>query len=146
VRHAVNSGGGRVQWVRVEHEGSSNEPAGRSKMPPAQAILDLRRGARPPDRYGGALGFAYFKREKHYVPGPAGNHATYWGFRIVTVPYWFLASLPGAIAAAGVVSWVRRRRRRTRMGRGLCPACGYDVRATPGRCPECGTATAAPAV
>ncbi|HZN68722.1 MAG TPA: hypothetical protein VFB66_25815 [Tepidisphaeraceae bacterium] len=145
VRHAVNSGGGRVQWVRVEHEGGADEPAGHSTMPPAEVILDLRRGARPPDRWHEALGIEYFVREKHYLPGRSGNHATYWGFRTVTLPYWCLASLPGALAAAGVASWVRRRTRRSRTVRGLCPACGYDIRATPGRCPECGTATTGPA-
>jgi hypothetical protein len=45
-----------------------------------------------------------------------------------------LAGVPPALWLARSA----RGRRRTR--RGLCPRCGYDLRATPGRCPECGTA------
>jgi hypothetical protein len=52
--------------------------------------------------------------------------------------------LPSVLIPPLVVIWVARRidarRRRGRIARGLCPACSYDVRATPGRCPECGEA------
>jgi hypothetical protein len=34
----------------------------------------------------------------------------------------------------------RQFERRDRRDRGLCPECGYDVRASGGRCPECGAA------
>jgi hypothetical protein len=40
--------------------------------------------------------------------------------------------LPTVLWAAGAV-WRRRRRH---AAPGLCPRCGYNLRATPGRCPE----------
>ena len=55
----------------------------------------------------------------------------------VTVPHWFavmLATAPG-ISLPSLLYL----RRRYRLRGGLCPSCGYDLRATPGRCPECGT-------
>jgi hypothetical protein len=53
-------------------------------------------------------------------------------------PLW-LVMLPLALAlgfSARRIARVARARRRRRAG--LCPSCGYDVRATPQRCPECG--------
>jgi hypothetical protein len=63
----------------------------------------------------------------------------------VGVPFWF-------VIAAGVLApalWVfgkrgvlhlRGRKARRRARQGLCVGCGYDLRGTPERCPECGLA------
>jgi hypothetical protein len=50
---------------------------------------------------------------------------------------WFVSV---SIAVAGLLVLRRARRLRRAARSGLCPRCGYDVRATPERCPECGTA------
>ena len=55
---------------------------------------------------------------------------------IVTVPHWFLVLLSAIVPSL----WLRRRMRALRAARlNVCVACGYDLRATPLRCPECGT-------
>jgi hypothetical protein len=61
--------------------------------------------------------------------------------RSVLVPHWFVVGLTGVAAAVGS----RWSRHHGRPARGLCPACGYDLRATPDRCPECGVIPRPPA-
>jgi len=77
------------------------------------------------------LGFAYDPNQL-----TLGNGRYYYsGYRLF-LPHWLFCLLFLAAPAA----WYRERiryRRLTKKGR--CLICGYDLRATPGRCPECGT-------
>jgi hypothetical protein len=57
----------------------------------------------------------------------------------VTVPYWSMLGVFATIPLVQTVHYLRQRRARHRSGTGLCVTCGYDLRATPDRCPECGT-------
>ena len=58
---------------------------------------------------------------------------------MLLIPYWVLGIITAALPAVRLAMWWRRRRR---WSEGCCRACGYDLRATPERCPECGTVPA----
>jgi hypothetical protein len=58
-------------------------------------------------------------------------------YAAISVPFYFLAGVTVASPSWWLVGRLRSRRRARA---GLCRACGYDLRASPERCPECGTA------
>jgi len=68
-------------------------------------------------------------------PWPATGFHVRFAFVDFTVPALVAATLP----AARLGLLLRRRIRQRHLARaGLCPACGYDLRETPDRCPERG--------
>jgi hypothetical protein len=58
--------------------------------------------------------------------------------RRVWVPYWLAAATTAVLPLLWARIATARLRRARRSRRNHCPSCGYDLRATPGRCPECG--------
>jgi hypothetical protein len=90
-----------------------------------------------------APGFAMADRRTRVKAGGGASAAT----GSVVVPYRiYAAALGPMVLLLGAYPWavtgrkVRDRRvRRERVRQGLCAECGYDLRASAGPCPECGT-------
>lgn len=59
-------------------------------------------------------------------------------YRGLEAPYWSLAAMTACPLILRLSRTLRSRLRR----KGFCPSCGYDLRASPDRCPECGTTKA----
>jgi hypothetical protein len=77
---------------------------------------------------GYSCGGMFFGCSFDYIAGDARHD--------VTVASWFVASCTSLAPATFAARRVRRRRR---LRDGACDRCGYDLRASPERCPECGT-------
>jgi hypothetical protein len=94
-------------------------PAGRS----FGAVRDLHGLVGPPPGKSFATDFAWSRRRTSAVMFPHWSAATVFGL------------LPMVWISRRATRALRTRRRR-RQGR--CAGCGYDLRGTPGTCPECG--------
>ena len=67
-------------------------------------------------------------------------------WHVANVQYWLACAVFGFLPVArGGIAFVRRLRRRP-LPPWTCASCGYDLRATPDRCPECGAVGFGPAL
>ena len=86
-------------------------------------------------------GAQFYAMPPQAVRGRAGGTAIY-GMHYFEVSWWVLTALTSLFPllwASGYVGWRLRERRARRLRDGICLKCGYDLRASVGRCPECGT-------
>jgi len=80
------------------------------------------------------------------MPDPAGIMKPFqFPYRLIVIPWAWVAALPALPLAIGLLLSLRRRlRNRSRVKRGRCVPCGYDLRSgavggrAAARCPECG--------
>jgi hypothetical protein len=87
----------------------------------------------------GFLGFRPLSYERWPTADEDPVHAAYG----VVLPHWTLVLLCVAWPSGRALLRLRNSTRRAgQAARALCPTCGYDLRATPGRCPECGKSAA----
>jgi 4-amino-4-deoxy-L-arabinose transferase-like glycosyltransferase len=120
----VSSWRGRVVLAHVSRDNLAESRLLRGYR--AEVVYPEEPGARHPGVL--RLGFAFY----HHRSPP---HVVGFNTTMLWLPDWLLILLSAPLPLAFVRRTIRRRRR---AASGSCLRCGYDLRATPGRCPECG--------
>ncbi len=126
----IQSLDGRIELLRFRDPPTGEDagwshysvPVGHWLMPELSIYATRRRAIASPDAP--LFGFGVVAHKSY-------NSAS----RGMSFPNWFLVVCCAILPASRILA-VMRSRRRHRSGR--CTDCGYDLRATPARCPECG--------
>src|SRR4051812_40563684 len=127
----MRSSRGRLILIFSHPQWSDNFDSSSKSAPDAESMLAMARAT---------TGSGFDTSDWHVMGFELIVAHTMWGYTVAVLPLWALF-LP--LAAFTIAAFTIHRRQERRAKQNCCLNCGYDMRATPGRCPECGTAAIA---